>query len=194
MNKHEVIIFDRKVFVPTENSTESYYLINKIMSATSTSCEQKPGEYIFSQTIGYYRYKEKEHFDIDSEKIIAVLKECGYNEGIDDTLLPVVVFTLNPTIQDNIMHFEKFNANRNTRIEMLFETQDTISICTKSGDVYHECTIEWEQGRTRSVEFDNYHFKQGDRKIWPELVESIAYEDEDKESFIKENPENDEDF
>ncbi|QXN76459.1 hypothetical protein [Escherichia phage BF17] len=86
------------------------------------------------------------------------------------------------------MHFEKFNTNRNTRIDVLYETQDSISIRTRSGDVYHDCTIGWEQGRTRSAEFDNYRFYQGDTTIWPEDVEDIAFEDEHKDEFIKFNP------
>lgn len=90
MNKHEVLSFNNKFYVPTESSTESYYLINKIMSATQTSCTQTPTDYEFSQTIGYYRYKELETFIISPEKVVAVLKENGYNESeLNETDLPL---------------------------------------------------------------------------------------------------------
>ncbi|EON7637080.1 hypothetical protein ABV23_RS01140 [Escherichia coli] len=95
MNKHEVLVFDNKFYVPTCESTESYYLINNIMSATQTCCRQRPGEYEFSQTIGYYRYTELESFTIDSKKVIDVLISNGYNEQeSNNTDLPVVEIVL----------------------------------------------------------------------------------------------------
>lgn len=95
MNKHEVILFDDKIYVPTESSTESYYLINAIMSATNTCCRQRPGEYKFSQTIGYCRYTELVTFTIDSKKLVDVLHQNGYNESeLNETDLPVVKFIL----------------------------------------------------------------------------------------------------
>ncbi|AXC39103.1 UNVERIFIED_ORG: hypothetical protein [Escherichia phage CMSTMSU] len=69
MNKHEVIHFDGKIYVPNNDSTESYYLINAIMSETQTCCRQRR-EYEFSQTIGYYRYTELDKFTIDSKKLL----------------------------------------------------------------------------------------------------------------------------
>lgn len=95
MNKHEVIHFDGKIYVPNNDSTESYYLINAIMSETQTCCRQRPGEYEFSQTIGYYRHTELDKFTIDSKKVIDVLTKNGYNESeSNETELPVVKFVL----------------------------------------------------------------------------------------------------
>lgn len=80
MNKHEVLVLDNKFYVPNDDSTETYYLINKIMTETNTCCRQIPGKYEFSQSIGYYRYNPLESFTIDVLKIIDILVQNGYNE------------------------------------------------------------------------------------------------------------------
>lgn len=90
------------------------------------------------------------------------------------------------------MNFVPFNQSRNTRIEYLYNNVDSISVETTSGHVYHNCTVEWEQGWTRSYEFDNYRFKHGEYDIWPESVVSIAIEDEGKQQFMKDYPEGEE--
>ena len=87
------------------------------------------------------------------------------------------------------MHFVPFNVGRLTRIEHLYNTVDSISVETKSGCVYHGCTVTWEQGWTRSAEFDNYRFIHGYYTIYPEDVANIAFEDADVKQFIKDNPE-----
>jgi hypothetical protein len=91
------------------------------------------------------------------------------------------------------MEFVKFNKHANgTLIEQLYESvEDTISICDKNGFVYHNCTIGWEQGRTRSAEFDNYRFYHKGYTIWPESVDGVAFEDADKKQFMKTYPEED---
>lgn len=90
------------------------------------------------------------------------------------------------------MHFVPFNKGHDTRIETLYESVDSISIETKYGYVYHNCTVSWEQGWTRSAEFDNYRFNHYSGTIWPEDVSSVAFEDVDKEQFMKDYPEGDE--
>lgn len=90
------------------------------------------------------------------------------------------------------MNFVPFNKGRATRIETLYETVDSISVETKSGYVYHNCTITWEQGWTRSAEFDNYRFNHYSGTIWPEDIASVAFEDADKEQFMKDYPEGEE--
>lgn len=87
------------------------------------------------------------------------------------------------------MHFVPFNQGKATRIETLYDEVDSISIETHSGFVYHNCTVTWEQGRTRSAEFDNYRFKHGDDITFPEDVAFVAFEDECKEQFMKDFPE-----
>ncbi|EHU8780984.1 hypothetical protein N0S44_000214 [Escherichia coli] len=90
MNKHEVIHFEDKIYVPNSDSTETYYLINKIMAGTNTCCRQQPGKYEFSQTIGFYRCDMLESFTIDKSKVIDILVQNGYNEErVNDTDLPV---------------------------------------------------------------------------------------------------------
>lgn len=87
------------------------------------------------------------------------------------------------------MEFVKFNKP-GTRIEQLYDTvEDTLSICDKHGIIYHDCTIGWEQGWTRSAEFDNYRFYHHGSTIWPENVDSIAIEDSDKDAFVEMYPE-----
>lgn len=85
------------------------------------------------------------------------------------------------------MEYIQFNKVGSTTIEVLYDKVDSISILTTDGLPYHECSITWEQGRTRSVEFDNYRFVCGTSTIWPENVTHVAFEDEDKEQFIKDN-------
>lgn len=90
------------------------------------------------------------------------------------------------------MHFVPFNKGRHTRIETLYESVDSISIETKYGYVYHNCTVSWEQGWTRSAEFDNFRFKHSTGEIFPEDVVNVAFEDADKKQFMKDYPEGDE--
>lgn len=98
MNKHEVLVLDGTFFVPTEDALNCYDLINKVMAATKTCCRQTPGEYEFSQMNGFIRYQEKEHFEVDKQKVIDILKKNGYNECINnDTDLPVVRVLLKNT-------------------------------------------------------------------------------------------------
>lgn len=85
------------------------------------------------------------------------------------------------------MEFIKFNSTKQSKIEYLYDTvDDTLSIMDFHGNVYHNCTIGWEQGRTRSVVFDNYRFYHHGNTIWPEYVEFIAIEDDSKDDFIQE--------
>lgn len=89
------------------------------------------------------------------------------------------------------MHFVPFNKSPETKIEALYlnEGIDTLSVETKYGYVYHGCSIRWEQGWTRSAEFDNYRFNHGNGTIFPEDVACIAFEDSELEQFKKDNPE-----
>lgn len=87
------------------------------------------------------------------------------------------------------MNFVEFNK-KDTKIEKLYDTvDDTLSVMDYDGNVYHNCTISWEQGRTRSAVFDNYRFNHQNGTIWPEDVSHIALEDEEKDIFIDEHPE-----
>lgn len=98
MNKYEVLILDGRFFIPNENSTTSYDLINTIMVKTKTCCRQSPGLYEFDKSVEYYRSTELKHYKIDSKKVIDVLKENGYNEcESNNTVLPVAEIVLKNT-------------------------------------------------------------------------------------------------
>ena len=64
----------------------------------------------------------------------------------------------------------QFKSFSGVNIERLYDSECKFTIETSGGSIYTGMTVEWEQGRTRHVEYDNYFFTDGSNKVYPEFV------------------------